>query len=407
MKQTLIELKSFLDDAIANDTDQTIVESKLKSVLIELNNANINLTESAVADSVYSYLFDSIPKLTINDPENDQKLIELFDTLTIIRAALSSFSSGDLSYDFKLKGFLGGSLKMLQSNLRHLTWQTQMVAQGDFTQRVEFMGDFSGAFNQMVQQLDETIQTLKNRETELVNLNATKDKFFSIISHDLRGPLGSLKTLLDLMIDDFDSFTPEETVEYLSLLSNSAKNIFSLLENLLIWSRAQQGLIELNPSLNDVHSVSADALDVLKLQANTKKIALINNIKPKTLAYFDINLLTTVIRNLTSNSIKFTPENGSITLSCVQTSDSPDFVTISVTDTGVGMTQEILYKLFRIDVTVTNTGTSGEKGTGLGLILCKEFVEKMSGKIWVESEIGKGSTFSFTLPKMGESGISI
>ena len=401
MKHILENLKSFIDDAIKNDSEQSIIESKLKSVLEELHNTNINLTESAVTDSVYSYIFDSVPKLTIPDPENDQKLLELFNSLTIIRTAVSSFSSGDLSYDFKLKGYVGGCLKMLQSNLRHLTWQTQMVAAGDFTQKVEFMGDFSGEFNIMIHQLDETIQTLKNRENELVDLNATKDKFFSIISHDLRGPLGSLKTLLDLMINNFDSFSPEETVEYLSLISDSAKNIFSLLENLLIWSRAQRGLIELIPSINDVHLVSSYAIDVLKLQADAKKISLINNIKPKTLAFFDSNLLTTVIRNLTSNSIKFTPENGSITLSSSEKIDSPNFIIISVTDTGVGMIADILNKLFRIDVTVTNAGTSGEKGTGLGLILCKEFVEKMGGKIWVESEKGKGSIFSFTLPKLG------
>ena len=398
MTDILDELKIFIENAIRENTDKKTIITKLSSVISELSDNNPQTNGAELVKSIHSCLYDSNPIITLDHTSTqDDKLEEIFEGLNIIRRSVSYFSTGDVSYNFKLKGYIGGCLKMLQSNLRHLTWQTQMVADGDFTQKVEFMGEFSAAFNKMVDQLDGTILTLKNRESELVNLNATKDKFFSIIAHDLRGPLGSLKTLLDMMIDDFESFTHVETVDYLRLISDSAKNIYSLLENLLIWSRAQRGLIELKSEMNDLSFLAGDAVNVLRLQADAKSIKLINNIPEGSFAYIDVNLITTVIRNLTSNAIKFTRENGSITISSKD--DDPEFIAVSVTDTGVGMTDEVKDKLFRIDVNVTNIGTSGEKGTGLGLILCKEFVEKMGGRIWVDSKSGEGSTFSFTLPK--------
>ena len=398
MTDILDELKIFIENAIRENTDKKTIITKLSSVISELSDNNPQTNGAELVKSIHSCLYDSNPIITLDHTSTqDDKLEEIFEGLNIIRRSVSYFSTGDVSYNFKLKGYIGGCLKMLQSNLRHLTWQTQMVADGDFTQKVEFMGEFSAAFNKMVDQLDGTILTLKNRESELVNLNATKDKFFSIIAHDLRGPLGSLNTLLDMMIDDFESFTHVETVDYLRLISDSAKNIYSLLENLLIWSRAQRGLIELKSEMNDLSFLAGDAVNVLRLQADAKSIKLINNIPEGSFAYIDVNLITTVIRNLTSNAIKFTRENGSITISSKD--DDPEFIAVSVTDTGVGMTDEVKDKLFRIDVNVTNIGTSGEKGTGLGLILCKEFVEKMGGRIWVDSKSGEGSTFSFTLPK--------
>ena len=184
-------------------------------------------------------------------------------------------------------------------------------------------------------------------------------------------------------------------MEFLELMKDSAKNIYSLLENLLEWSRSQRGTIQFEPNHFPLRKIVDNNLSLAKLSAENKKIKLINLIDENINVYIDPNLITTVFRNLISNAIKFTNINGSITIDAFR---DGDFYIVSVIDTGMGMSQETISKLFRIDVHVTTLGTSQEKGTGLGLILCKEFIIINGGNIWVESELGKGSTFKFTLP---------
>ena len=245
------------------------------------------------------------------------------------------------------------------------------------------------------------VDDLAASEEKLSKLNATKDKFFSIISHDLRGPLGSLKSILDMMASDYDSFTKEESIKFLSLMKDSSANLFALLENLLIWSRSQRGLIEIHPDNVNLYNLANGIISVLKLSADAKSIELESHIKPDTFVYADFNQLTTIIRNLFSNSIKFCNNGDKIIVGFKPTIGnkfSSENSLIYVKDNGIGMDKKIQNKLFRIDTSVTNIGTAGEKGTGLGLILCKEFVEKHGGKIWVKSIEGKGSTFYFTLP---------
>jgi two-component system sensor histidine kinase/response regulator len=246
------------------------------------------------------------------------------------------------------------------------------------------------------QKLNELNTKLIVSEENLVIINATKDKFFSIIAHDLRNPLGNFKEVTKLLHESYNEFEEGERLEFIELMKNSSQRIYSLLENLLEWSRTQRGLINFNPIHFDLSEIVKNTFALSVLSANSKKIELINKVDISSEVYGDANLLNTVIRNLVSNSIKFTPENGSIEVNFKSDGKSN---LISIKDTGVGMSQETLDKLFRIDSSVSTLGTSQETGTGLGLILCKEFVGMHSGKICVESELGKGSTFYIELPK--------
>jgi signal transduction histidine kinase/Tfp pilus assembly protein PilF len=230
---------------------------------------------------------------------------------------------------------------------------------------------------------------------QLQELNATKDKFFSIISHDLKGPLNSLTSFSNLLINYYDSLSRDEVQMLAKDFDKSVKNLFTLLENLLEWSRSQTGNIEFTPETFNLSAVLRENKSLLEGQAQNKKITLGEDIPDRILVSAHKQSINTVIRNLISNAIKFTPEGGMV-LSRVYREDNT--VVVSVSDTGVGMTQAIVDKLFRIDTKHSTKGTADEKGTGLGLILCKDFVEKNGGKIWVQSEPGKGSMFSFSIP---------
>ena len=236
---------------------------------------------------------------------------------------------------------------------------------------------------------------ISRQNEQLQQLNATKDKFFSIISHDLKGPLNSLSSFSGLLINYFDSLSKEEIQSLAHDLDKSLKNLFALLENLLEWSRSQTGAIEFKPAEFDLSELVQENIDLLSAQAGTKDIKLVYADAQPVRVMAHKNSVTTVIRNLISNSIKFTPKGGTITLSAKKNNEE---ALISIADTGVGMSREVMDKLFRIDAKHSTKGTADEKGTGLGLVLCKDFVEKNKGSIGVQSEEGKGSTFYFTLP---------
>jgi signal transduction histidine kinase/Tfp pilus assembly protein PilF len=238
-------------------------------------------------------------------------------------------------------------------------------------------------------------EKMQQQNLELQNLNATKDKFFSIISHDLKGPLNSLTSFSGLLINHTDSLSREEIQMLAKDLDQSIKNLFGLLENLLEWSRSQTGVIEFTPERFNLAGVLEENRSLLNVQAQNKRITIMSEVNEEILVNVHRNSVRTVIRNLLSNAIKFTPEGGAIKLAM---SKHQNEVIISVADTGVGMSEETISKLFRIDAKLTTKGTANEKGTGLGLILCKDFIEKNGGRIWATSEIGKGSIFYFALP---------
>lgn len=254
------------------------------------------------------------------------------------------------------------------------------------------------------------------QSTELKEMIITKDKFFSIIAHDLKNPLGSFRELSKMMSENYELFDDAELREYLNMMKNSADSVFELLENLLEWSRSQRGLIQFSPQEFNLNFIAHNCVELLRLTADKKSIKLINRIPENYPIFADPNLITTIIRNLISNAIKFTNSGGEIIIACctppINSEPETDnncsildksiknaYYCIYVRDSGLGMSDEIKSKLFRIDKNITTVGTSGESGTGLGLILCKEFAQLHQGTIWAESEINKGSTFYFTISK--------
>ena len=231
---------------------------------------------------------------------------------------------------------------------------------------------------------------------ELKELNASKDKFFSIISHDLRSPFHSLLGITEIIAEEGATLSKEEMMNFSKEIHKSLKNQYRLLENLLEWSRFQRGKMEYQPVKINLNEKVVDIINVLIGNAASKKISLVNNVGNNIFIKADQNMIQSVIQNLVSNAIKFTECKGKITVNAVE---KDGMVEISVADNGVGIDPKDLYKLFRIDVQFSKLGTAREKGTGLGLNLCKELVEKHGGQIWANSVLGKGTTFTFTIPK--------
>lgn len=236
---------------------------------------------------------------------------------------------------------------------------------------------------------------LISSEKKLIELNATKDKFFSIIAHDLKSPIGSFRELSRVLAESYNDFSDDERIEILTLINKSSDNLFSLIDNLLEWSRSQRNKIQLYPVDFEVKKTVDDLIQQLHIVAGQKEINIINSIDQGTLLHADPNIIKTILRNLISNSIKFSHIGGEIVVSSVLKDDS---VELSVKDSGVGIPEETISHLFRIDKQVSTIGTAQERGTGLGLVLCKEFIDKQNGRIWVESKLGEGSTFYVTIP---------
>lgn len=236
---------------------------------------------------------------------------------------------------------------------------------------------------------------LKEKNAQLAELNASKDKFFSIIAHDLRGPFSSLIGLSEVVLMFLDEYSKEDIRKNMLRIKSSSEAVSSLLENLLTWSRLQRGVLTYSPEVLDMQQVVEENIELMYSQSEQKQIALHNLVLPNTMAYADFHISNAVIRNLLSNALKFTPEGGQISVAAMPGEAE---VLMSVADTGTGISPENIGKLFRIDVQFTNIGTSGERGTGLGLKLCKDLIEAQKGRIWVESELGKGTIFRFTLP---------
>lgn len=232
-------------------------------------------------------------------------------------------------------------------------------------------------------------------ETELKEINANKDKFFSIIAHDLRSPFTSLLGLADLMLEDFEQEDKDDLKVYAERIHKSAHNVYNLLENLLQWSRLQSGRLDRNPERFDLSEVVHQTLSLLKANAENKTIHLVNEVASKTFVNADRHMIFSVMQNLLSNSIKFTKKGGHVIVNAKFRDGDYE---VTVRDNGIGIDPDVMEKLFRIDVHHSSAGTANEPGSGLGLVLSKELISQNSGKIWVESKPGEGTTFHFTLP---------
>lgn len=237
---------------------------------------------------------------------------------------------------------------------------------------------------------------LVQSELHLKEANATKDKFFSIIAHDLKSPFNALIGFSDLLLEDIRKNEYDTVEKYGTIIQNTSKNTMDLLNNLLDWARAQSGKIKFEPKRFNITNLIEEVFNNSKGAALQKKIILSHKLPLDLHILADQNMINTIIRNLISNSIKYTKSDGKINVSVV---DHSDELRVSVSDTGIGIVPENIQKLFKIESNFNTPGTAKERGTGLGLILCKEFVERHGGNIWIDSELGKGSVFTFTIPK--------
>ena len=245
------------------------------------------------------------------------------------------------------------------------------------------------------QQISQANEALRKSEKNLMELNATKDKFFSIISHDLKNPFSSLLSISELMVESFDHTDREDHKAGFQKINQSVKHLLDLLENLLTWSRSQRGKIKYEPVRFNLSTLVQENINLHRLLAERKGIMLHSNDQGEVYAYGDRDMINSVIRNLVTNAVKFTERDKKVE---IQLNPKDKEVEVSIMDEGIGISSEQLEKLFRIDEKFKSTGTAGEKGTGLGLIICREFVEKNGGEIHVRSSPGKGSVFSFTIP---------
>jgi len=242
----------------------------------------------------------------------------------------------------------------------------------------------------------EALDALKNSELALKEANATKDKFFSIIAHDLRNPIGTISSFAELLVTNYATMEEARRETILAQICSSSKATFNLLENLLNWAKSQVGKLTVNHDYFFVDNTLTEAIEALADQAKKKEISISTKLNKELKAYGDMDLFTTVVRNLVSNAIKFTPSGGEIK---IQVITNEAYVEVSVADNGVGLDPQKLNSLFKLGESITTKGTENEKGSGMGLLIVKEFVEKNGGEIWVESYLNNGSTFTFSIPQ--------
>jgi signal transduction histidine kinase len=302
------------------------------------------------------------------------------------------------------------------------------VQKGNFSSRVQLLqndspdevGELTRNFNAMVDLVRRSFVEIKEKNVrlEIQNLkltsinekvaasekslkesNAIKDKFFSIIAHDLKGPLATITSFLQIMINYSDGFSEEERIKLAKDMHKSVSNLSALLENLLQWARSQMGHIDFTPKKFPLSRSVQKTHDLLHARAAGKLIDLEIDVDKGIIVFADENMLDFVFRNLLSNALKFTNPGGKIQIKAKM---KDQMVEVTVRDNGIGINEEDQSKLFRTDYHLTKPGTFKEEGTGLGLILCKEFVEKNGGKIWVESKPNEGTEFKFTLQAINE-----
>lgn len=236
---------------------------------------------------------------------------------------------------------------------------------------------------------------IKQKAESLSELVATKDKLFSIIGHDLKNPFNAIMGFSNLLTDDYENLSDEQRIKYLNHISNATNKATNLLENLLIWSSSQKGEIKIKLEEIGVEECINEQVEIYKNAIKHKNITIENKVNTQQKIMSDRNMVCLVFRNILNNAVKFSNKEGKIFIGFQQDSN---YVTISIKDEGVGMNEEVLQNLFSLKHNITTKGTLDETGTGLGLVICKEFIDKLNGKIWAESEENNGSTFYFSLP---------
>ncbi len=374
----------YIDCIIQDVTDQMFLEKLIKDIdsneasilkaipdYIIVVSKNFEILESKNNISKIFPDFASIKGLFIKDIFDDKTSTDLENLI------ISVFESGEQSdYEFEI------------SNLIYTSYFEARIVQRNFEEAIIIIRDISR------EKIAE--HQLKKFTEELKQINATKDKFFSIIAHDLRTPLNGILNYAEILSTEYNELSKEEIKEFADYILEISRSTNNLLNNLLEWARIQNGKINFEPELNNLFNSAEKVLNILKFVSSNKGVEIINHIDKNIEFVFDKNMLNSILLNLVNNAIKFSNKGNKIE---ILSKEFDNYYKISVKDEGIGMSEEISSKLFNSNNTITTPGTAKEKGTGLGLILCKEFVKRHKGNIWVESKIGEGSIFSFTISK--------
>lgn len=298
------------------------------------------------------------------------------------------FMTGLSEQEEKLKGFEVGGVDYIVKPFRLKEVIARVHAHATIRQQQKQLQE------QNIQ-LQEQNALIEEQRKQLQALNVRKDKFLSIISRDLQHPFAGIFLATERIQKNIELQHYDEIKQLSEQLQTAVENYQALLENLMKWGQIQQGILEYHPQPVDLHLIIIKHLALFSPKAAQKQIALKSSIQERIMAFADVNMLDTVFQNLLSNALKFTEGGGSIEV--VARCDESEII-VSVSDTGLGISEEDLRKVFRIDAKYQRVGTMEETGTGLGLILCQEFIKQHKGRIWLESEVKKGSTVTFTLP---------
>lgn len=304
---------------------------------------------------------------------NEKQLVESFH--------VKSYVAVGLNYNNRIAGILG-----FDSIVSQKIWDEKELFS------VKLFGEIIANTLERKQIEEQLIESEKNMR----ELNAAKDKFFSIIAHDLKNPFMGILGFTEILNNSFDQYDDAEKKKMISFVKRSAESAYKLLENLLEWSRIQIGGVKISPELLDVSILINEAITSLKDASQIKNVKLITTVQNDTYVFADPEMLKAILRNLLTNALKFSHTDSYVKITA---EENEEHTKILITDKGIGIKPETLNNLFRIDKSISTKGTMGEKGTGLGLILCKEFLQKNNGKLLVESVVNQGSTFTVILPK--------
>ncbi len=389
----------------SQDKEMSIEASgKVDNDKIDVVVENREINSSSLPTSIIHYVEKTKDTVILDDAENDGDFTQ--DDY-IRRNKVKSLVSIPILHQSKFSGIL-----YLENNLnRNVFNQNRLNVLKVLCTQTAVSLENARLYNSMEQKVDERTREITEKKLllekqkekieqardQLTELNATKDKFFSIIAHDLRGPLGNINSFFEILTEMIEEDDVKDTIRIINRFKATSKKTYDLLNNLLIWAQTQRNELEFTPRHQSVKDLIEANVLFVEHRANAKGVTMIDEVAKGTKAFFDRNLIETVIRNLIDNALKYVKNGDRVILS---SEDQGTRIIISVRDTGVGMTREVSDNLFAIAKKRSSMpGTSGESGTGLGLILCKEFVGKNGGDIWVDSTLGKGSTFSFSLPK--------
>ena len=380
--ENIFELGEDKYKSLFSELKETIYESTPDGQIIDINPSGLELLGY---DSIEELIAIDDASRLYKDPKDRKYLIERLEEEGFIK-----------NYEIELVNKNGETLTLLETAICVKNSEGKTTCFRGILHDITESKRNQELLTDYLEQLATMNDQLKESEAELRRVNNEKDKFFSILSHDLKTPVSAIMSYSEILKAEYDSLSSDEIIEFVSSLNEVSQNLHELLEEILNWSRLQSGRISYCPEFIDLSALVDGLIKIYSPTAYKKNINMVSVVEGESIAFADENMISTVLRNLVSNAIKFSILYSTIK---IEIKELADLVQISVIDNGIGIKKADIDKLFRIDIHHTTTGTANEMGTGLGLILCKELVEKNHGDINVDSEEGEGARFYFTLPK--------